>query len=321
MIRLALVGCGEHSRTSHATPLARYAALNPGDLELVAACDLNLDRAREFCSEFGFARAYSDVETMLSKESVDGCVCVMPMERIVDLAVMLLERKIPSVIEKPLGVTRAESERLADVARQTGTPHMVSVNRRFMPYLNQAKSWAKNIGPLQYVRATQVRHARDEPDFIWSTAIHVLDALRHVAGEVAEFRTEVHRQAGLSTAWYVVSLRFESGASGRIEVLPTAGMVEESYELFGEGFRARVVAGSGVQRSVQGWRAGQVVLENHSSKNEPEDLRNGAYEEVVEFVRALRTSEHPWPSVEDILPSARICFAIAESVARQATDA
>ena len=193
------------------------------------------DRAREFCSEFGFARAYSDIEAPLSRRGVDGCVCVLPMERIVDLAVMLLERKIPSVIEKPLGVTPEESERLADVARQTGTPHMVSVNRRFMPYLNQAKSWASSIGPLQYVRATQIRHARDEPDFIWSTAIHVLDALRHVAGEVAEFHTEVHRQ-GLSTVWYVVSLRFESGASGRIEVLPTAGMVEESYDLFGEDF-------------------------------------------------------------------------------------
>jgi virulence factor len=320
MIRLALVGCGEHSRLSHATPLARYAAFNPGDLELVAACDLNLDRAREFCSEFGFARAYSDVEALLSKESVDGCVCVMPMERIVDLAVMLLERKIPSVIEKPLGVTPEESERLADVARQTGTPHMVSVNRRFMPYLNQAKSWASSIGPLQYVRATQVRHARDEPDFVWSTAIHVLDALRHVAGEVAEFHTEVHRQ-GLSTVWYVVSLRFESGASGRIEVLPTAGMVEESYDLFGEGFRGRVVAGSGVQRSLQGWRNGQLALEEHSSEAEPEDLRNGAYEEVVEFVRALKIGQHPWPSVEDILPSARICFAIAESVAQQTADA
>ena len=316
MIRLALVGCGEHSRLSHATPLARYAAFNPGDLELVAVCDLNLDRAREFCSEFGFARAYSDVEALLSKESVDGCVCVMPMERIVDLAVMLLERKIPSVIEKPLGVTREESERLADVARETGTPHMVSVNRRFMPYLNQAKSWASSFGPLQYVRATQVRHARDEPDFIWSTAIHVLDALRHVAGEVAEFHTEVHRQ-GLSTVWYIVSLRFASGARGRIEVLPTAGMVEESYELFGEGFRARVVAGSGVQRSLQGWRNGQLAVEEYSSETEPEDLRNGAYEEVVEFVRALKTGGRPWPSVEDILPSARICFAIAESVARQ----
>ena len=317
MIHLALLGCGEHSRSSHAAPLARYAAQNPGDIKLVAACDLNLDRAREFCREFGFARAYSDVETMLTTERVDGCVCVMPMELIVEFAVMLLERKIPCVIEKPLGISSQEAERLARVTRQTGTPHMVSVNRRFMPYLNQAKSWARNIGPLQYVRATQVRHARDEPDFIWSTAIHVFDALRHLAGEVVDWHREAHRQAGLSSVWYAVSLSFESGTRGRIEVLPTAGMVEESYELFGEGFRARVVAGSGPQRSLQCWRAGQIELEKHSSKTEPEDLRNGAYEEVVEFVQALKTGERPWPSVEDILPSARICFAIAESVGGQ----
>jgi predicted dehydrogenase len=317
MIRLALLGCGEHSRSSHASPLARYAAQNPGDIELVATCDLNLDRAKEFCREFGFARAYADVGAMLTTERVDGCVCVVPMERIVELAIMLLERRIPCVIEKPLGISLQESEQLARVTSQTGTPHMVSVNRRFMPYLNQAKSWARNIGPLQYIRATQVRHARDEPDFIWSTAIHVLDALRHLAGEVVAFQTEVQRQAGLSTLWYVVSLHFESGTRGRIEVLPTAGMIEESYELFGEGFRARVVAGSGLQRSLQCWHAGQVELEKQSSKTEPEDLRNGAYEEVVEFVQALKTGKRPWPSVEDILPSARICFAIAESVARQ----
>jgi predicted dehydrogenase len=317
MIRLALLGCGEHSRSSHAAPLARYVAQNPGDVELVAACDLNLERANEFCREFGFARAYSDMETMLTTERIDGCVCVMPMDRIVDVAVMLLERKLPCVIEKPLGISAEEAERLARVTRKTDTPHMVSVNRRFMPYLNKAKSWAQKIGPLQYVRATQVRDARQEPDFIWATAIHVFDALRYLAGEVAGFHTEAHRPAGLSAVWYIVSLRFESGTRGRIEVLPTAGMVEESYELFGEGFRARVVAGSGPQRSVQCWRAGQLELEKHSSKTEPEDLRNGGYEEVVEFVRALKTGKRPWPSVEDILPSARICFEIAESVARQ----
>ena len=318
MIRLALLGCGEHSRSSHAAPLARYAAQNPDHLDLVAACDLNLDRARDFCREFGFARAYSDVETMLESEQLDGCVSVMPMERIVESAVMLLERKIPCVIEKPLGVSVEESEHLARVTRQTGTTHMVSVNRRFIPYLNRAKAWAQEIGPIQYLRATQVRHARAEADFIWSTAIHVLDALRHVAGEVKDFQTEVHRSEGVSTVWYVITLRFESGIRGRIEVLPTAGMVEESYDLFGEGFRARVVAGSGVQRSLQCWRDGQINLEEYSSEAEPEDLRNGAYQEVVEFVRALKTGEPAWPTVEDILPSARICFAIAESVAGEA---
>ena len=94
-------------------------------------------------------------------------------------------------------------------------------------------------------------------------------------------------------------------------------MVEESYELFGEGFRARVVAGSGAQRSLHCWRNGQMELEKHSSNAEPEDLRNGGYDEVVEFVRAIASGVPPRPSIEDILPSARICFAIAESVVGQ----
>jgi predicted dehydrogenase len=317
MIRLALVGCGQHSRSSHAAPLARYAAQHRGQIELVAACDLNLNRANEFCREFGFARAYSDIGNMLATERVDGCVCVVPIERIVKLAVMLLERKIPCVIEKPLGISVQEAVRLSLVTRATGTPHMVSVNRRFMPYLNQAKSWARNIGPIHYVRATQVRNARDEPDFIWSTAIHGVDALRHLAGEVVNFQTEVQRKAGLSAVWYLITLRFESGTLGRIEVLPTAGMVEESYELFGEGFRAQVVAGSGPQRSLRCWRERALEWEKLSSRADPEDLRNGAYEEVIEFVQALGSGKRPWPSVDEILPSARICFAIAESVARQ----
>lgn len=316
MIRLGLIGCGEHSHTSHAMPLARYAAQHPNVIELCAACDLDLERAKEFCREFGFSRAYSDADEMLSTERLDGCICVMPMHSIVSMAVMLMERKTPCVIEKPLGISSQEAERLAVVARETGTPHMVSVNRRFMPYLNEGKLWASAVRPIQYVRATQIRHARDEPDFIWSTAIHALDALRYIAGEIVSFETDVHRQPELSASWYGISLRFASGARGRLEVLPTAGMVEESYELFGEGFRVQIVAGSGVQRSLHCWRDGHLEVERISSEAEPEDLRTGAYEEVVEFVRSLKTGMPPKPSVEDILPSARICFAIAESVDR-----
>jgi predicted dehydrogenase len=319
MVRLALVGCGEHSRNSHAAPLARYAAQHPGEVELVAACDLNADRAAEFCRTFGFARAYDDMEKMLAAEDIDGCVCIMPMEQIVPAAIRLLERGTPCVIEKPLGTSLAEAEKLARAARETNTPHMVSVNRRFLPYLNTAKSWIDEFGPLRYVRATQVRSGRSEPDFIWSTAIHVLDALRSIAGEILDFEADVQRRPAPSALWYVISLRFESGATGKIEVLPTAGMVEESYELFGEGFRARVTAGSGTQRSLECWRDGQKVLEENASDDEPEDLRNGGYQEVIEFVRALKSGTRPRPEIQDILPSARICFAIADSVAQQAT--
>ena len=309
MIRIALAGCGEHSRASHAAPLARFAAAHPNEIKLVAACDLNRERALEFCHSFGFARAYEDFDQMLEVEQPDACVSVMPMEKIGEMGINLLERGIPCVIEKPLGTSLLEIERLAVVARDTQTPHMVSVNRRFMPYLNQARSWMHQHGPLGYVRASQVRHQRSEPDFIWSTAIHAIDALRYIAGEVEEFDVTVSRGGA---TWYVISLRFESGTTGQVEILPTAGMVEESYEFFAEGCRARVTAGSGPQRSLRCWKDGELVIQSQTTEEQPEDLRNGAYQEVEEFVRALQTGTRPQPCIDDILPSARISFAIAE---------
>ena len=312
MIRIALVGCGEHSKASHAAPLARFAARHPDEIQLVAACDLNRERAFEFCRSFGFAQPYEDFDRMLDVEKPDACVSVMPMEKIGEVGIKLLQHGIPCVIEKPLGTSLLEIERLARVARETQTPHMVSVNRRFMPYLNQARSWMQQHGPLRYVRASQVRHQRSEPDFIWSTAIHVIDALRHIAGEVEEFDVTVS-PAGISGAtWYVIALRFESGATGQVEILPTAGMVEESYELFGEACRARVTAGSGTQRSLECWANGEQLIGSRATEKEPEDLRNGAYQEVEEFVRALQIGSRPQPCIDDILPSARISFAIAD---------
>ena len=314
MIRIALAGCGEHSRSSHAAPLARYVAQHPAEIQLVAACDLNREKAVEICQTFGFERAYSDMGQMLDAEKPDACVCIMPMNAIVETGIELLERRIPCVIEKPLGTSLADIERLNKVALETQTPHMVSVNRRFMPYLNQTRSWLEEVGPVRYLRATQVRHARSEDDFIWSTAIHVLDALRYVAGEIDSFEAQV---IGPSTAaaWYLLSLQFASGATGQIEILPTSGMVEESYEFFGERFRARVTAGAGTQRTLEFWHDNKLVNEARADENEPEDLRNGAYQEVEEFVRSLRNGTPPYPSIDKILPSARVCFAIADSVA------
>lgn len=314
MIRIALAGCGEHSRSSHAAPLARFAAKHPGELQLVAACDLNREKAQEFCSTFGFERAYENMGQMLDAEKPDACVCIMPMNAIVETGIELLKRRMPCVIEKPLGTSLADIERLNKVAVETQTPHMVSVNRRFMPYVNQTRSWLGHVGPVRYLRATQVRHARSEDDFIWSTAIHVLDALRYIAGEVESFEAEV---IGPDTdaAWYLLELQFAGGATGHVEILPTSGMVEESYEFFGERFRARVTAGAGTQRTLEFWRDNKLVNEARADENEPEDLRNGAYREVEEFVRALRNGTPPYPRIEQILPSARICFAIADSVA------
>jgi predicted dehydrogenase len=132
-IRLALIGCGEHAETGHALPLVRYRSEYPDAIALVAACDVRIERAQRFCERYGFKTAYGSIDELLSCEDLDGCIAVVPPERISETGILLLNRHMPCVVEKPLASVTAEVEALEKKAAETGTPNMVSVNRRFMP--------------------------------------------------------------------------------------------------------------------------------------------------------------------------------------------
>ena len=142
MIRLGLIGCGDHAASGHAIPLARYKAAHPDEIELAAACDLQEGRAQAFCSGYGFKKAYREVEEMLARK-LDGCIAVVPVEEISRLG-QAAALELPCVVEKPLGASLEQVRELLDVTRATGTTNMVSVNRRFMPFLNQAIEWTRS---------------------------------------------------------------------------------------------------------------------------------------------------------------------------------
>ena len=308
-IRLGLIGCGEHSEIGHAIPLARYSATHAKAITLAAACDLRHQRAELFCRKYGFARSYQHADEMLAGEHLDVCIAVTPVERIADIGIKLLEANIPCVVEKPLGATLTEIQTLRETAKRTSTTNMVSVNRRFMPLLNRGLEWAKGAGVLRYVRCTMLRHARTEPDFLRFTAIHAVDTLRFIGGEV--IASEI-RALTPSPHGYAIDLRFESGVHGRIDVLPTAGMVEETYELFGDGFRAAITSPFGPQRSLRCYQENRLVLEEIAGSETPEDVVHGFYGEVLELVEAMNQGRPPKPSIKDVFPSVELCFRLAD---------
>jgi myo-inositol 2-dehydrogenase/D-chiro-inositol 1-dehydrogenase len=313
MIRLGLIGCGEHAETGHAVSLTRYRAEHPDQIELTAACDVELERAENFCHKYGFRSAFSSARAMLSQTRLDGCITVVPPEHIAEVGAILLRAGIPCEVEKPLGASLAEVAFLLDAVKATGTRNMVSVNRRFMPLLNRAVQWTRSQGPLRYVRCTMSRYARSEPEFIWTTAIHAVDALRYIAGEVSQ-STARTMKSGDDTSWHGMDLRFESGTYGRIDILPTTGSVEETYDLFGEGFQASVTSPFGRQRSVRCFRDNNLIQEEVAGTDLPEDIVNGSYAETEEFIRALTQGSVPHPSIEEVAPSATLCLMMAKNL-------
>jgi myo-inositol 2-dehydrogenase / D-chiro-inositol 1-dehydrogenase len=320
MIRLGLIGCGEHSEGGHAVPLARYKAEHPGEIELTAVCDLRLERAQLFSSRYGFLHAYGDMNAMLDCQDLDTCIAVVPVEKIPQVGIQLLERRMPCIVEKPLGASLADVEALRATARKTGTPNMVSVNRRFMPFLNRALEWSREQGQLRYVRCTFTRHERNEPEFLWGTAVHAVDTMRYIAGEIVNASVRALKPVEGAADWYAIDLEFAGGASGRIDVLPTCGVRDETYEVFGEGFRALVTCPFGPHRGFRCFRENRLVLQKYEAPATTEDVVNGFYDEAASLIRLLQAKQGLRPSIEDVFPSVQLCLNLAAHVAQRTTE-
>jgi predicted dehydrogenase len=186
---------------------------------------------------------------------------------------------------------------------------MVSMNRRFDPALRVALDWWGER-PLHYVRGTIVRVDRREPEFFYGTAIHPLDTLREIAGDVSDVSVDERRDA--EVRWYSVLLAFKCGAAGVLEVLPTAGSMAESYELYGPGCRALVRVGGPDTGEVRCWEGGKLVLDGNPTLGEPTFVRNGTYAETSAFIRSLDGSRSVHPTPAGVLQTVELCEQIQQ---------
>lgn len=310
-LRIALLGAGSHSRIHHGPSLRDWAARHPGQVELVAVCDLDRDRARAYAAEFGFAGVRTDLAGMLADDGLDGLVAVTPMARTEELAGLALRSGVPVVVEKPPGVGVEGAERLWRLAQETGTAHMVSFNRRFCPALRRALSWLAAQGHRpRHVLSRMLRHRRLEPQFARDTGLHQVDAVLAVIGRPARAVGHWERGAGDRAALYTGRLETAAGATASIVQTPDVGRVEESLEILGDGFRILVdFQEVGVRIDADGevvlsWTAAQDGLAEHEA--------NGAYAETAAFLEGLRDGGTLGPTLADGLVTMRATAALQE---------
>ena len=298
MLKIAVIGTGMHCRDHHLPSLKRLAAERPGELELSAVCDIDENRARQSAEEFGFARAYMDMEQMLAEVQPGACLAITPIAVTRDCVLRLLELGISTLIEKPPGASVEQAREIVAVAERAGVVTMVSMNRRYDPVLSAGLAWIGDRKP-RYIRGSMVRINRREPDFHQSTGIHALDCLRHLGGDI----TGVTRRtmSGGDADWLAMDLVFDSGAQGTLELLPTSGIYNEEYELLGDGWRVCAHSawfGDGRLICCEG---NEVVVDETPAAGEPECLRSGSHAETEAFVDAVLGRRPPYPTPPQVL--------------------
>lgn len=228
-LKLVHIGAGGFSRTRHAPTLQHLAESTDPPISLEAICDLDRRRAVGFCESFGYKRAYTDLDAMIQEVQPQVIVCTVQPPATAPVLERLLPLGLPIFTEKPPGVTLAQAERLGDLAEEHGVVTYVGFNRRRAPGIERLKRWSLENGPVRYIRAEMLRNRRLEPEFGIGTAIHALDCLRYLGGEVEAVETVCRPYEGTEARDFLVRLHFAGGFVGDLAVLVDCGLLRERY--------------------------------------------------------------------------------------------
>lgn len=206
-MRICYVGAGGFSNAFIHPQLARH------DIELAAVCDLDLERARAASAKWGFRRVYSDFERMCDVERPDAVFCVgrQAMQHAVGLK--LLERGLPTYVQKPAAQTAAEVREMADMAERTGTVCHVGFNLRSTPVNQRVKQAlaSEEFGAPTLMISRYGLMVRP----VWREAIadqhvHALDTILYLLGDWDS--VQVMPLLDETARGYVAAIRMASGA-------------------------------------------------------------------------------------------------------------
>lgn len=195
---------------------------------LAACCDVNGDAAARFAGEFGFRRHYADYVQMLDEERPDAVCLTVPCAYTAKLAVDIMRRGYPLLLEKPPGMSAGETAFMASEAGKCGTPHMVAFNRRHMPVMESLREELTALEPdggPDHIHYEMTRTGRTDSDF-YTTAVHGLDAVPFLAGTdyaSVAFQFRELPELGRGVANMTGVGRMESGCTVSFGFYPVSG--------------------------------------------------------------------------------------------------
>lgn len=231
---ICTVGCGHMAEHGHGPAWREYADRNPG-VTLAACCDIDAARAVSFQEKFGFSRCYNDIDTMLEREEPDAVCLVVPAHMMMAMAIPLLEKGYPLLLEKPPGLNRDETVRLIKAAERGRTPNQVAFNRRYMPLAMKLQEVLQTYGAsgIHTIRYVIYRTGRTDEDFA-TTAIHGIDLVSYIAGSAyrhVHFRYQELPDIGNRVANIHVTGELVSGAVIQLSFCPVSGGSMERMEV------------------------------------------------------------------------------------------
>ena len=220
------------------------------DTSLVAVCDPIEAARNDAADRFNVSARYESIQELLDSETLDAIFVATPAHLNGEAALPCFERGVHTLLEKPPGMSVAETTALRDTAKQMGAKGMVGWNRRFHPIILEAKRQVAARGPVTQIvgefhkSITRLAQSGKFPEHLMDnmfleTPIHALDAIRAIAeADVQEVHSVVQRTISDYKDVHAALILFDNGCVAQHIANYTTDARLERYEIHGRNISA-----------------------------------------------------------------------------------
>jgi predicted dehydrogenase len=289
------------------------------DVDVVALCNRGGPGLEALATRFAVPKTYTDYQKLLDDGIADAVLVLVSVAAVAEVAEQCLRRGIPALIEKPPGLSAAETRRLADTAGNV--VNMVALNRRFYGVMRAAAREIHERGPLMGVmveaperladiRHSGVHHPLEVTELLLvANGIHCVDLLRYFGGDVSRVCSASRRWFEDQKDSFASLLEFDNGAIGQY-VSHWSAPGRWSVTLYGRNRRVSIAP---LERGV--------VLESDGSERhldgDPADaaFKPGLYAQNRYFMDRIRNGGPvQWPAsdLRDAVKTMELIEAIAD---------
>jgi predicted dehydrogenase len=218
--------------------------------DIVAVCDIAEENAKKKGLQYN-ASAYTDIDEMLEKETLDAVfVCVPPFAH-GDIEEKIVKRGIHLLVEKPLGLDIETVQKKAKIIKDSGVICGVGYCLRYLDTVAKAKEYLKDksIAMVRghyitsFVPTPWYREMNKSGGQLVEQSTHTLDLMRYLAGEIDNVYANMSLQV-LSDIPNMdipdvtsVNVTFKSGAVGHLDSSMIQVDHRSGVEILGRDFR------------------------------------------------------------------------------------
>lgn len=269
LLRVGVLGCGPIAQAAHLD-----ACIKARNVELYAICDQATDLVARMKSRFKPKKTFVDYDAMLGDPDVEAVVIAVSDPMHIAAALKALDAGKHVLIEKPLGTTVSDCDRLADRAEASDRVVQVGTMKKFHPGIEAARDFFRQEGGailalkawycdsiyryietdnLQPVIETSqsARRPLDDPKanrsvyYLLGHGSHLFDTALYLGGPIKAVRATKVERFG-SHCW-MVTAEFENGSIGQLNLtIPVKMTWHEGFEVYAEG-------GSVIGRTLNPW--------------------------------------------------------------------